>query len=219
MDSATTAAMARREGFEVYALSVRYGQRHAVELEAARRVAARARRRRATWSSTSTCAPSAAPPSPRPAGAQGHAARARSARASRPPTSRPATPSSSPSRSPGPRPSARATSSSGQRPRLQRLPRLPAGVHRRLTPGWRTWPPAPGSRARRLTIHTPLIALTKAEIVRRGLALGSTTASPAPATTRRPTAPPAAAARPACSGSRGSRRRACRTRRGTQAAG
>jgi 7-cyano-7-deazaguanine synthase len=39
MDSATTAAMARREGFEVYALSVRYGQRHAVELEAARRVA------------------------------------------------------------------------------------------------------------------------------------------------------------------------------------
>ena len=40
MDSATTAAMARRDGFEVYALSVRYGQRHAVELDAARRVAA-----------------------------------------------------------------------------------------------------------------------------------------------------------------------------------
>ena len=40
MDSATTAALARREGFEVFALSVRYGQRHAVELEAARRVAA-----------------------------------------------------------------------------------------------------------------------------------------------------------------------------------
>src|SRR5262245_2868605 len=39
MDSATTAAMARRDGFEVYAQSVRYGQRHAVELEAARRVA------------------------------------------------------------------------------------------------------------------------------------------------------------------------------------
>ena len=39
MDSATTAAMARRDGFEVYALSVRYGQRHAVELEAAHRVA------------------------------------------------------------------------------------------------------------------------------------------------------------------------------------
>jgi 7-cyano-7-deazaguanine synthase len=39
MDSATTAAIARQEGFEVYALSVRYGQRHAVELDAARRVA------------------------------------------------------------------------------------------------------------------------------------------------------------------------------------
>lgn len=40
MDSATTAAIARAEGFDVHALSVRYGQRHAVELAAARRVAA-----------------------------------------------------------------------------------------------------------------------------------------------------------------------------------
>ena len=39
MDSATTAAVARHRGFELYALSVRYGQRHAVELAAARRVA------------------------------------------------------------------------------------------------------------------------------------------------------------------------------------
>ena len=41
MDSATTAAIAQREGFDVHALSLRYGQRHAVELEAARRVAER----------------------------------------------------------------------------------------------------------------------------------------------------------------------------------
>jgi 7-cyano-7-deazaguanine synthase len=41
MDSATTAAIARSRGFEVYALSIRYGQRHAIELEAARRVAQR----------------------------------------------------------------------------------------------------------------------------------------------------------------------------------
>ena len=41
MDSAVTAAVARRDGFAVHALSVRYGQRHALELEAARRVAAR----------------------------------------------------------------------------------------------------------------------------------------------------------------------------------
>lgn len=39
LDSATTAAVARSQGFELYALSVDYGQRHGVELEAARRVA------------------------------------------------------------------------------------------------------------------------------------------------------------------------------------
>ena len=39
MDSATTGAIAREQGFEVYALSFRYGQRHAIELEAAGRVA------------------------------------------------------------------------------------------------------------------------------------------------------------------------------------
>lgn len=41
MDSATTAAIALAEGYDVHALSVRYGQRHAVELESARRVAER----------------------------------------------------------------------------------------------------------------------------------------------------------------------------------
>ena len=40
VDSTTTAAIARRQGFEVHALSFHYGQRHAVELEAARRVVA-----------------------------------------------------------------------------------------------------------------------------------------------------------------------------------
>jgi 7-cyano-7-deazaguanine synthase len=40
MDSATTAAIARADGFDVHPLSFLYGQRHAVELEAARRVAA-----------------------------------------------------------------------------------------------------------------------------------------------------------------------------------
>jgi 7-cyano-7-deazaguanine synthase len=39
LDSATTAAIARQEGFALYALSVDYGQRHRFELEAARRVA------------------------------------------------------------------------------------------------------------------------------------------------------------------------------------
>jgi 7-cyano-7-deazaguanine synthase len=41
MDSATAAAVALDEGFEVSALSIRYGQRHSAELDAARRVAER----------------------------------------------------------------------------------------------------------------------------------------------------------------------------------
>jgi len=40
LDSATTAAVARERGFELTAVSVDYGQRHRVELEAAARVAA-----------------------------------------------------------------------------------------------------------------------------------------------------------------------------------
>ncbi|MEJ0040187.1 MAG: 7-cyano-7-deazaguanine synthase QueC [Gammaproteobacteria bacterium] len=40
LDSATTLAIARSQGFECYALSVHYGQRHSAELDAARRVAA-----------------------------------------------------------------------------------------------------------------------------------------------------------------------------------
>lgn len=39
LDSTTVLAIARAEGFVAYALSFRYGQRHAVELEAAARVA------------------------------------------------------------------------------------------------------------------------------------------------------------------------------------
>jgi 7-cyano-7-deazaguanine synthase len=46
LDSATAAAIARHEGFTVYALSVDYGQRHRFELEAARRVAQALRVRR-----------------------------------------------------------------------------------------------------------------------------------------------------------------------------
>ncbi len=40
LDSYTAAAVARRDGFDLYALTIRYGQRHAAELAAARRVAA-----------------------------------------------------------------------------------------------------------------------------------------------------------------------------------
>ncbi len=40
IDSATALAIARSQGFKSFALSVHYGQRHAAELEAAKRVAA-----------------------------------------------------------------------------------------------------------------------------------------------------------------------------------
>ena len=39
LDSATVLAIARAEGFLPYALTFEYGQRHALEVEAARRVA------------------------------------------------------------------------------------------------------------------------------------------------------------------------------------
>lgn len=41
IDSTTVLAMAQRDGYEVFALSFSYGQRHAWELEAAKRIAAR----------------------------------------------------------------------------------------------------------------------------------------------------------------------------------
>lgn len=41
LDSSTTLALAKKDGFECYALSFRYGQRHEVELRAARRTAER----------------------------------------------------------------------------------------------------------------------------------------------------------------------------------
>ena len=47
LDSYTAAAIARAEGFRLYALTIRYGQRHAREIEAARAVARGARRRAA----------------------------------------------------------------------------------------------------------------------------------------------------------------------------
>ncbi len=39
LDSATTSAIARHDGYELYALSIDYGQRHRFELDAARRMA------------------------------------------------------------------------------------------------------------------------------------------------------------------------------------
>jgi len=43
LDSATALAIARQQRFSCYALSIDYGQRHAAELSAARRVAVSSR--------------------------------------------------------------------------------------------------------------------------------------------------------------------------------
>ena len=42
LDSTTTLAIAKSEGFDIHALSFRYGQRHALEIEAARHIARQA---------------------------------------------------------------------------------------------------------------------------------------------------------------------------------
>lgn len=40
LDSATALGIAKSDGFEIFAISFRYGQRHAVELDCAKRIAA-----------------------------------------------------------------------------------------------------------------------------------------------------------------------------------
>ena|SRR5437588_7332600 len=71
LDSTTTLAIAKSEGYKIYALTFRYGQRHEVEIEAARRIAAHfnvdqhvvahvtspARSARATSDLSALCAP------------------------------------------------------------------------------------------------------------------------------------------------------------------
>ena len=101
LDSYTAAAIAKSEGFALYALTIHYGQRHAREIEAARAVARRARRRAASRARR------------RPAGDRrlvadvGRAGAARSRSRTRPtfrpPTCRRATRSFSRSRSAGPK--------------------------------------------------------------------------------------------------------------------
>ena len=60
LDSYTAAAIARGDGFELYALTILYGQRHAREVESRRASrGAGARRRAAPGAADRLCAPSA----------------------------------------------------------------------------------------------------------------------------------------------------------------
>ena len=207
LDSCTAAAMAKAEGFDLYALTVAYGQRHAVELDAARRVAAALGvvRHVELQLDLSAFGGSAADRG-RP-GAEGP----RDRRARHPVHLR--------ARAQHGVPVARAGLGGGawrvghlhrrERRRLLRLPGLPAGVHRvvradgrardqgrrrrRAVPHphaphqpheGRDHPPGPGSR-RRLRAHQQLLR------------------------SRRWTAPRAATATAACSGPGDSRKRAC----------
>ena len=61
LDSATCLALARRDGYQCYALSFDYGQRHKIELDAAARVA-RHSAPRGTWWPRSASMPSAGRP-------------------------------------------------------------------------------------------------------------------------------------------------------------
>ena len=145
VDSTTTAAIALHEGFDVHALSVRYGQRHAVELEAARRVAERLGIRRhvivdldlrAFGGSALTA--DVAVPKDTPLAEIG---------ARIPATYVPARNTIFlPSRWPGPKPWARATSSSAPTRSTTAATPIAAPSTSRRSLGWRTWPPAPVSR-------------------------------------------------------------------------
>ena len=170
LDSYTAAAIARSEGFALYALTVRYGQRHARELEAARasppRSASRgissstrpARHRRIV-ADLGRCRCRATAIWPRPAFPS--------------PTCRRATPFSCRWRSAGPRcSSARDIVIGVNALDYSGYPDCRPGVHRAPSRSWPRWPRAPGVEGARFRVHTPLIALTKAEIIRRGLALG-----------------------------------------------
>ena len=62
LDSTTTLAIARSEGYEIHALTLRYGQRHEVEVEAAQLHCPTSSASPAMSSCQSTCASSAARP-------------------------------------------------------------------------------------------------------------------------------------------------------------
>ena len=171
LDSATILALSRAEGFETYALSFRYGQRHEREIAAAEKVAhslgARAHRiaqidLRIFGGSALTAdleVPTDAPP--------------RKWRAIfRSPMSRRGIRSSFPTPWPGRRCSARKIfSSAPMRSITAAIPIAGRNSSRPLS-NWPTWRRAPGVEGNHFAIHAPLLALSKAEIIQRGVSLG-----------------------------------------------
>jgi hypothetical protein len=204
------AALGARGGFEVLALTIDYHQRHRVELEAARAIAAAARR--------PPHRPAARPQRVRRIGADRDIAVPKDGVERR----------HSGHLCPGaqhglPEPGAGLGRSGGrarpvrrgQRARLFGLSRLPAGIHRRVR-GARQ--PGDQGRGRGRGLHHPRAAaqhMTKADIAARRRGSGSTRGSATAATIPRPTAARAACATPAGCAPRASRKPGCPTRRAT----
>ena len=161
---------ASAEGYELYALTVRYGQVHAREIEAARRVATALGVARhleldvdlAAFGGSALVGDGDIP--------KDRAARRRAR--SRPPTCRRATRCSCRWRWPGPKSSApRRSSSASTRSTTPAIPTAGPSTSRRSS-AWRRSPRRAGVEGRPLRILAPLLRLTKADIIRRGLALG-----------------------------------------------
>jgi len=178
LDSATTLAVARADGWECFALTVRYGQRHAIEIDRARALAAHlgAREHRVVeldlraFGGSSLLGQGEIPKSgpgsiagaapDGPAAATGSVAAGAVAAGSlpvryrrrtppfHPPTFRPATPSSSRWRSPGPRSWRRAPSFSGSTPSTTAAIPTAGGSSCGPSSGRPTWGHAGGSRDR-----------------------------------------------------------------------
>ena len=171
LDSATALAIAKDEGFKPYAITFRYGQRHGVELEAAKRVVSAAgvaehieieidlRRIGGSALTDDIDVPKGRELDEMSAGI--------------PVTYVPARNTVFLSFAPwlGRGARGRRHLHRRQRARLQRLSRLPAGVRRayEAMANLATKRAVEGSPLR---IHTPLIDLTKAEIIHRGTELG-----------------------------------------------
>jgi 7-cyano-7-deazaguanine synthase len=170
LDSYTAAAIVKADGFELYALSVWYGQRHAREIDAARAVAAAlgvvrhlelAVDLRAIGGSSLT-------------GDRDRTPRSRPWRRPRfrPPTFQRATQSSCRCAWDGPKWSAPPIWSSASM-RSTTLD-IPTVVPSSFVPlkSWRRWRRGLAVEGTSFKIHTPLISMSKAAIIRRGLQLG-----------------------------------------------
>ena len=163
--------MTKAEGYELYALT------HSLRADPRARDRGGPRRRRAcsaspgtsSWRSTSP--PSAVRRSSATAPSR-RIARSRATTAFPRPTSPRATPSSCRWRSPGPKSSAPPPSSSAStRSTTRAIPTAGRSISKRSS-AWRRSRRRPASRAARSQILAPLLRLSKADIIRRGVALG-----------------------------------------------